>query len=189
VDVLNPDPGSIRLIDIATSLSRLARFNGHTLRPWSVAAHSLLAVRLAGPDAPPDLKLAILLHDAHEMVTGDIVTPVKRALRLLNGAAAVARIQQRVQTAIHRAAGLPEPGEVFLAAIKECDRMALAHEKARLMAPEPRPWDGTPDASGEAVAYDFYAPMFVWRDNFVSTAGYYIREANLTPMPDFFRQL
>jgi hypothetical protein len=43
VDVVNPDPASIELTDIAWSLSRQARFAGHTKSTeiWSVAQHAL----------------------------------------------------------------------------------------------------------------------------------------------------
>lgn len=43
VDVVSPDPDTIKLDDIARALSRVPRFLGHTLgeRIWSVAQHSV----------------------------------------------------------------------------------------------------------------------------------------------------
>lgn len=69
--------------DIAQSLSRIPRFAGHGKLPWSVLDHTLFCYALskqgAMPYAFPALGLAMLLHDAHEAVTGDIPTPVKTA--------------------------------------------------------------------------------------------------------------
>jgi len=66
------------LTDIAISLSRMPRFAGHTRRWWSVLDHTLLGLKvLEARAAERPLKLAWLLHDAHESITGDIPTPVK----------------------------------------------------------------------------------------------------------------
>lgn len=58
VDLLNPEPRTIKLADIALALSRIPRFAGHTIRPWTVADHCLLVADLIGPDAEPNLQLA-----------------------------------------------------------------------------------------------------------------------------------
>jgi hypothetical protein len=69
----------LSLADIAVSLSRQPRFGGHTRRWWSVLDHTLfceeLAHRFFGGDRL--LRLAMLLHDAHEAVTGDVPTDAK----------------------------------------------------------------------------------------------------------------
>ncbi len=82
VDVLNPDPESLHIGDIAQGLSMTCRYGGHIKRFYSVAEHSvlvhdLLAERGAGPAT---LRLA-LFHDAAEAYLGDIVAPLKYALR------------------------------------------------------------------------------------------------------------
>jgi hypothetical protein len=64
--------------DIGLALSRVPRFGGHTRRPWTVAHHVLWLddyARTRG--ANDDIRLGILLHDAHEAVTGDIPTHFK----------------------------------------------------------------------------------------------------------------
>lgn len=60
---------------IAAALSKLCRFSGHTKRFYSVAEHSIHVSNLL----PAELKLAGLLHDAHEALTGfgDVVNPMK----------------------------------------------------------------------------------------------------------------
>src|SRR5690606_34633187 len=76
VDLLDPDPSTIRLEDIAWHLAHINRFTGGA--PWSVAAHSILTVRLAhDANLTPYQRLWLLLHDAHEYVTGDIPHPMK----------------------------------------------------------------------------------------------------------------
>lgn len=74
--------------DVAIALSRLPRFGGHTRRPWSVADHSLFCYRLALdvrtmlPALALRMRLAVLMHDWHEALTGDMPTPFKNeALR------------------------------------------------------------------------------------------------------------
>lgn len=76
VDPLSGNVALPRLEDIAHSLSLINRFNGHTVTPWSVAAHSLCCYTLA---TPPAKRLA-LFHDAAEAYCGDWQRPVKHRL-------------------------------------------------------------------------------------------------------------
>jgi 5'-deoxynucleotidase YfbR-like HD superfamily hydrolase len=65
--------------EIAVSLSRLARFNGHTTLgyfPYSVAQHSVMVSHMV----PQHLALAGLLHDSTEAYLGDFATPLKNLL-------------------------------------------------------------------------------------------------------------
>ncbi|MDF1720544.1 MAG: hypothetical protein P1U65_07715 [Minwuia sp.] len=65
--------------DIAAHLSRIPRFMGATDGGcYSVAQHSVAVMQLASPAARP----WALLHDAHEAFVGDMLTPIKRALRI-----------------------------------------------------------------------------------------------------------
>lgn len=59
------------------SLSRIRRFNGHRPQALTVLEHSILCARLARHDEP-GVRLACLLHDVEEAVTGDIPAPLKR---------------------------------------------------------------------------------------------------------------
>ncbi len=68
------------LHDIGHALSRIPRFAGHTRRWWTVAHHVLWLDDYAKyNDAIDDIRLGILLHDAHEVVFGDIPSPFKTA--------------------------------------------------------------------------------------------------------------
>jgi uncharacterized protein len=69
------------LPEIAHSLAQVNRFTGHCKRPYSVAEHSLLVYSFAVADgADTKLRLAALMHDAHECVCGDLATPNKQAV-------------------------------------------------------------------------------------------------------------
>jgi hypothetical protein len=154
IDILDPDPASIQLMDIAISLSRLPRFTGHT-KPAvtaNVAEHSLLVERLAPFGTSPVARLHLLFHDAHEMITADISSPLKSALKFLAGGYDwVEVISRRIQHAIEVAANLPKVTADEYALIKRLDIEALAIEKRDCMAPEPQPWLPLPDVSEQPI--------------------------------------
>lgn len=150
VDLLTPRPEAIDLLDIARSLSRLPRFNGHLrgMHPYSVAEHSLTVARLLPPGADDRLRLAALLHDAHEAYVGDISRPMLQAIRLVYAAGADAIgpwIVAPIQAAIHERFGLPSilPHE-WREAIALADDQALRAEAeaflARPVMPEAWSW-------------------------------------------------
>src|SRR5918994_6288050 len=80
LDLADPDPGAIRLEDIAAALSKVCRFGAQTTRFYSVAQHAVLVQRLVVEAGRPDLSLAALHHDSHEAYVGDVTTPLKRML-------------------------------------------------------------------------------------------------------------
>ena len=149
VDLLQPRPEQILLIDVAHALSRIARFNGHTRGPlpWSVAQHSLLVESLLPDGADPATRLLALLHDAHEAYLGDMTTPVHRALLALMPVAVdpVETLKAGLDVAIRGAFALPEPSEAQRAAIVAADLLALRVERDALMAPPPREWVPLPE--------------------------------------------
>ena len=65
---------------IAKQLGALCRYAGATPDHYSVARHSLVVAALAPDD--PQHKMAALLHDAHEALTGDILRPMTRLLSM-----------------------------------------------------------------------------------------------------------
>jgi 5'-deoxynucleotidase YfbR-like HD superfamily hydrolase len=81
IDITKPESFQPELKDIFRALPKINRFNGHTIKPYSVATHSLMCVKVAKDVhnmTEPHLLLAVLLHDAAEVYIGDIVRPVKR---------------------------------------------------------------------------------------------------------------
>lgn len=86
--LVGPDDGVPSLADIAVAMSRQPRFGGHGRRWWTVLDHSLFVAAIAGRIAVESgardsgqftraVRLAALLHDAHEALTGDVPTPFK----------------------------------------------------------------------------------------------------------------
>lgn len=80
-DLLNPDPTSICIEDIAHALSLKCRWGGHTSRFYSVAEHSLNVMSRVSDKA----KFEALLHDAAEAYLGDIASPFKDYLGVCGG--------------------------------------------------------------------------------------------------------
>jgi uncharacterized protein len=166
-DLLEPQASQVFLCDIAMSLERIPRFNGHTgHRTWSVAHHSLLVANLLvsefGEDHP-QLRLAALLRDAHEAYIGDLIAPVKSALRTLAGPELpdlLERLEKPIQAAIHERFHLPFPlSTKWQTFIKQADMTALGIEAQMFMGPPPRPWINLPQAAdpgGEVAAVDLY---------------------------------
>jgi hypothetical protein len=89
-DLLNPRVEDVDIIDIAHSLSMQCRYNGHTLKFYSVAEH---CVHVANA-LPYNLRLAGLLHDAAEAYVGDCISPLKNLLPYFKG------IEDRILEAI-----------------------------------------------------------------------------------------
>lgn len=93
IDLDNLEPEDFDIEYIAHSLSLQCRFNGHTPKLYSVAQHSVYVSQVVDyfyngissnkPTNEPNklqlpiLQLHALLHDAHEMIIGDITTPAQ----------------------------------------------------------------------------------------------------------------
>ena len=78
---LDPDPEGILIEDVAHSLARLCRANGHYNDFYSVAAHCINCYEEAcARSESVRVRLACLLHDAAEAYISDIPRPVKMDL-------------------------------------------------------------------------------------------------------------
>lgn len=118
------------LSEVAHSLAHINRYTGHANRAYSVAEHSLLCVDIAihvfGADAGG--QLAVLMHDAHESVVGDIASPVKEELGPVWAA-----FEQLHQDHFRSQYGLQSLYAQHGAMVKKCDLIALATERRDLM--------------------------------------------------------
>lgn len=133
LDLLDPSPLDIEIIDIAHGLARVARWNGQTIgaNAFSVAQHSLIVLEIADDHwrrnrkrVSPAWRLAALLHDAPEYVVGDLISPFKAAIGL-----DYKSFENRLLGAIHVRFGLPATLVPDLAdAIKQADRQAAYFE-------------------------------------------------------------
>jgi hypothetical protein len=152
VSLVSPDPREIEIEDIAYGLSHIRRFSGATKWPWSVAQHSLLVCQIAKEASPTDhvAHLWALLHDAHEYATGDITSPMQRAVELLLPTGwpnPIKAIQSALDQAIaHRFDIDWNDVQAVKDLVRRADMIALATEKAQLMVREPQPWIPLPPA-------------------------------------------
>ena len=135
--------------EIAHSLSQINRFTGHASRPYSVAEHSLLVLGFARYEyASAELQFAALMHDAHEVITGDVASPIKTEV-----GAAWEAFEWRHQHHMLQQYELLEVYTKHKALIKRWDLMALAterHQLTRFDAQNNRPWPIL-DTTGAAV--------------------------------------
>ena len=124
VDLIDPDPNDIDIVDIAHALSHECRYGGHVGDFVSVAQHSVLVSQ----HCESDDALWGLLHDASEAYLGDIVKPLKitGAFRQYRG------LERRMQAAICAHFGLPalEP-----LSVRRVDKALVAIEARDLIAP------------------------------------------------------
>ena len=80
-DPVEPEAALIRIEDIAHSLSRICRGNGHVKEFHSVAQHSLECLTEARARGESErVQLGCLLHDASEAYLSDVTRPVKKML-------------------------------------------------------------------------------------------------------------
>lgn len=142
-DLLDPRPQDVDIDDIAWHLAALCRFTGATKEFYGVAQHSVLVSDLCWercPDNRREAALAGLLHDAAEAYVGDVSSPLKRAMRAVNGVieGAYDVIEHRVQQAIlARYCVRVVP---YGTLVKTADLDILAQEKRDLMGSSPAPW-------------------------------------------------
>lgn len=138
INLAHPNPDLICIRDIGYALSNINRFNGHSLRPISVAEHSLTVCEILqrhfGVQSPTGL-LAALLHDAHEYLVGDIAQPVKQ---LMGDAWKVH--DERIQRTVLRSFGVWTAYCHFKLWIHDADMHALTCEREQLMNPDADVW-------------------------------------------------
>ncbi|MCC5976788.1 MAG: HD family hydrolase [Salinarimonas sp.] len=133
LDLLDPSPLDVELVDIAHGLARVARWNGqtHGMHIFSVAQHSLLVEAVAEEMATsltPGERLGILLHDAPEYVIGDMISPFKAVI-----GDTYKEVEARLMAAIRLHFGLSAtPSRALAALMKRADGAAAFHEAVRL---------------------------------------------------------
>lgn len=148
-DILDPQASQVKLLDIAAQLAKICRFGGACTTFYSVAQHSVEVAELL----PPEWQGYGLLHDAHEMIVGDITSPVKQAIHAVyHRKAPLDILVRRIDAAIHHAFGLayPLPPRIE-AAVKLADLTMLATERRDLMAPTNHEWLPLPKPRDRAV--------------------------------------
>ena len=148
IDLNDPDPASIDLDDVATALSRIVRFNGHTRFSYSVAQHCMLGsayLHREGGVGAARRALLFLLHDAHEAFVGDIATPVAAAVC----DARLFAVKYRLDRAIWKAAtGRDWTSRRPLAHdVADVDLAMLRAERDQLCVAPPQSWGAAIEAA------------------------------------------
>jgi 5'-deoxynucleotidase YfbR-like HD superfamily hydrolase len=138
-----PERNEYSIGDIATALSRICRFVGHTKAFYSVAQHSVYVSRLL----PDKLALQGLMHDASEAYLGDVSYPLKGLLPEYR------TLEKALEATIARVFGLPYP---FDPAVKRADMVMLATERRDLMPEQDEPW---PILSGVILSAETIVPV------------------------------
>ncbi len=139
VDLVNPRAEDVSILDVAHALARICRYTGHCAEAYSVAQHScLVACELEGQGYDAATCRQGLLHDAHEAYTGDMASPIKRALRRLGTMAVAAfdpweHFERRHASAVRDRFRIPRD---LHAAVHAADLALLMAEKRDLMPPD-----------------------------------------------------
>jgi len=158
-DPWNPDPSVITLEVLAHGMS-IVRFNRHTIRDITVAEHCLRVARIAEhlletPQHAADIRLAALLHDAHEPLVpwGDCLSPGKTD--------EMRAVEAGVDAAIFEALSIPPPLPGLARKVKQADLIAL-HLEALIWQPGASDWVcDLPHAPVSARDYQRLLPL-VW---------------------------
>jgi len=151
LDLIDPDPAQIHIADIAHHHAGTKRFNA--CLDVTIAEHVSAGVFVLrakfGPlcATMPWLELAWVLHEGHEPYTGDIVSPMAKAVfRVTRGIDGIEIVKMNVQQAVHERFGLPWPLPADAqAAITYVDRVMRATEVRDCRSGEtwsdlPEPW-------------------------------------------------
>ncbi len=151
IDLLQPQPFSFTIEDIAVGLGNLCRFSGQVRRFYSVAEHSVLVCDLLGLMGRPDLRGAGLLHDPRQAYTGHMTAPVKHVIRmnthhtLRREPIPFDQMVQRIERAINDRFGIEIAPEDH-AVIKAADYQALRIEAAGLCRSKGDYWNWPAEA-------------------------------------------
>lgn len=119
IDLGRPDHEVVCFVDMAHTLSKIPRFNGRNFGiGLSVAQHCVMGAQAIMNEGGSKHDAALfLLHDGHEWVLGDIITPTVRLLSAFQEETygethlrdSIAACKSAWDEAIYYAAGLPGP--------------------------------------------------------------------------------
>lgn len=150
IDLANPNLSRIDIRrDLAEPLASIPRFGGHRgerrgdRRIWSVGQHCVVGAKAMLEETDDvDLAFAFLLHDAHEALIGDMTTPTRDTIVALCGPvgdivdAAIRNLKLRLDTEIHRIAGL-RVSPRGRAIVHAMDMRMLATEARQILGVDP----------------------------------------------------
>lgn len=166
VSVLEPDPQTLHLLDVAVGLSRAVRFRGQTRVPYVVLEHCVRGSFLVEEAWGRDMARAFLMHDCAEAYLGDLASPIK----YLPGMEMFHDLERRLERAAAQRWDLvyPWPEEVRVAdyAMLQAEAQGLMRwdtdEALQHWGPvvESRPGKGTPNPG----AYEHFSRLLQVRE-------------------------
>ena len=169
IDPENPQVDQIDIEDIAWGLSRISRFCGHTITPipYNVAQHSILVADRVQEQMfvygtefcehnglSHKTVLKALLHDASEVYTGDVPSPIKKIPSLLP---VFKELEHKLMSAVYEKFGLTECSNFETTIIKEADKWSQKVEAHAFMPSRGIHWIGMPNVTLEELQ-NFEAP-------------------------------
>lgn len=136
VHPLDFKPEDVDLEDMANSLAKQCRYNGHIKGFYSVAEHADIMRRALRRDGYPLIiqKLG-LLHDGSETWTGDVIRPLKNALR--SKGFDIKPYELQIEEAMSAHFGLPWP---WPDVIHDYDKRIVRDEKDQLKPDDTDDW-------------------------------------------------
>jgi hypothetical protein len=161
------EPATISLLDIAHHLAQINRFTGACKRPYSVAEHSLLVCDLLEQFGitDPAVRLAGLMHDAHEAYTTDLSSPMKQ---LIGKPWQIE--EKRIQYAVLKRFRLLTAFTSGRLEIDRADLVALCTER-RYLLPPTKPGDLFQIDHTRSITWDFESRAAMtwldWRQAFI----------------------
>lgn len=150
------------ITEIASSISKLCRFNGHLAGDnfYSVAQHCVHCFDVA----PENIKLACLLHDASEAYVTDIPGPYRQVFSLIS------KYIDYIQEIIYNKYEIITTEEMYKA-VKEVDRKMFITELRQLASAN----NLYPDESGYNMKLDCW-PHQMARNHFLNRFNNYMRK-------------
>jgi hypothetical protein len=155
---MDPRPDEIFITDIAHAGSNICRYNGHTLRFYSVCEHAVyVSMVIEGWGGTTDEQFIGLMHDSPESYIHDLIRPIKhefkeyKAIERLNWIAVATRYNMPLD--------MPD-------IVKRADNAVLLAEKDQIMGPAPADWSVPGEAAKiciHGVAPDVAKGMFLRR--------------------------
>jgi 5'-deoxynucleotidase YfbR-like HD superfamily hydrolase len=139
IDITDPDPAMIDISDIAWALSRMPRFNGHSIPyiSYSVAQHSIQVMKELAPHGER-IQLLGLLHDAAEAYITDMPSPVKHIPEIH---AVIKKLEDRIMHTIYQSLKIDPPTEEEEQIIKLADKTQQAVEAYNFMYSRGHDWN------------------------------------------------
>lgn len=142
LDLLNPQTHEIRLEDIAATMVRLPRYNGHATgqtENYSQGMHAMwVALYLYKATGNPVIALQGLLRNAYKAYTGELPRPMVNAAMIQPQ---LQMIEERVQAAIYQALDIPALTVESARWLDQAKAQATAVEAAAMMPSCGEDWD------------------------------------------------